>query len=159
MGLLSLNILYSQAAVITPDLFSSSVPPKDGYVPNLGNGWLGFDCGCQNEDESSSAGYIFAAGTFNGMGSQSPSRRALIPQKHSIYVASATFNDEPLDFHSFTATLDLVNATFRNTSSFTHTGQEHGEAVCQISITNFIQGDKGFVCVRHRYCCFIFSWL
>ena len=55
-----------------PNVFSSTSMPRDGYVPNVGNGFIGYDTGCPSSDESSSAGYLFIAGVYSG-GSQSAS--------------------------------------------------------------------------------------
>ena len=54
-------------AAVDPNVFTASTPPQDGYVPNLGNGFIGYDVGCPNSDESSSAGYLFVAGTYSGV--------------------------------------------------------------------------------------------
>lgn len=54
------------ALAVDPNVFTASTRPRDGYVPNLGNGFIGYDVGCPNVDESSSAGYLFVTGTYSG---------------------------------------------------------------------------------------------
>ena len=106
-------------AAVDPNLFSSSSMPRDGYVPNVGNGFLGYDVGCPSNDESSSAGYMFVAGTYSGNSSITPSRRALLPHQQAIFAQSVTCGSSQLQEISWTATLDIAEAIYSNTTTFT----------------------------------------
>jgi hypothetical protein len=56
----------SSSSSSSSNIFSASSLPRPGYIPNLGNGFIGYDIGCPNADSSSSSGYLFVAGTYSG---------------------------------------------------------------------------------------------
>ena len=109
---------FSCAKMIDPDIFLISKDPSPGYVANVGNAFVGYDLGCPTTDESSSAGYFFVAGTYSGNGTVTPSRRALIPHQHSVYVSSAFSNGTLLVDESWVAELDIRHGIYRNTTVF-----------------------------------------
>ena len=131
----------------TSNTFTTTQDPLPGYFPNLGNGFIGYDVGCQCGDDTSSAGNVFLAGTYSGQGSIDPSKRAMIPQHLSFFVANATdIGTGALLEHSWVAELDIEKGIFTNTSTFYMSSEEK---VCDISLTWLVHREIKDVMALH----------
>lgn len=122
MHITSLLVFISVANGLNPNLFESSTLPRDGYVPNVGNGFIGYDVGCPNTDESSSAGYIFSSGVYSGNSTITPSRRALLPHQQAVFVHFATCGRAALESSSWSASIDIEQGVYMNSSTFYFSG-------------------------------------
>ena len=110
---------YINANIFQVTSQDDPVPP--GYQANLGNGHLAYDVGCpcgDSNDTTSSAGYVFVAGLYSGEASTGPSHKVLIPNHLSVFVEEGYYNDQKLDVSRWTATLNIENGVFTNTTTF-----------------------------------------
>lgn len=137
------------------DFFVANELPEPGFIPNIGNGFVAYDVGCpDNGDETSSAGYLFAAGVYSGVGTVTPSKRALIPQFQAVYATHAQMKNSGLKMveHSWEAALDIRRGTFTNASSFELKDPESSSnevVFCNISLTWFVHRKEKGLSVLH----------
>lgn len=114
----------------TNEMIFSSTNPKDGYYPNIGNGFIAKNVGCYKNTSQSQmnnyndqigatpCGSLFMAGVFNGNLS-SYVHRARIPGIYSYYIETHP-NDEQYNITWIGASLDMKNGIVYNQSTIYH---------------------------------------
>eukprot|EP01084_Bolivina_argentea_P292357 502591_1 len=115
----------------------SSKNPKDGYYPNIGNGFIASNVGCYKDLDiltnpiisATPCGNIFMSGVYNGnLSNYNPltkhyrntTNRARIPGIYSYYIDTLNSLKSGYNITWLGATIDLQNGTVNNRSIIQH---------------------------------------
>eukprot|EP01084_Bolivina_argentea_P248776 416213_1 len=119
------------------EIIFASDNPKDGFYPNIGNGFIGRNVGCYKHTSTSTinnvdtqigqtpCGSLYMSGIYNGYlnpsihANSGEPHRARIPGIHSYYIQSNTKNDN-YNIKWIGTYIDLINGTVNNRSQIYH---------------------------------------